>query len=291
MIHYEYHVYCQGGFGNHLLAYSSAIILSQYAKGSIFIYDNAIPNDGDIKRNDTRTTIQKIIKNQPSGNYSEGLPIIDLHIHTVQDYTRIHTLLKESCINTSQYTRIHIHTITVMHLNEYYLHRTLILEHLKLPTPVIDLQPSDVVISFRLGMGTSETCPEVFTGKHRIPMAYYNKILHMLYEKEFIKRIIICADNFTDPYIKEFISLSIRDGTKVIYADYNTFDQFQIILNAKTVISSNSTFSVMGILLTNADNVYMPLFPETNTIFNDIHEINYILDIDPQKYHYITVNE
>lgn len=265
------HVHAQGGFGNHLLAYGAALVLASKHDMQVHFIPNNIVGDTDHIRNDTRSALSSIIK----PFHSEDGLTSPFEIINVRDMHQFYDLLLNKTSKQLANTRVHLRMIS-MHINHYHYHADMIKQHLDLNN--IDIPPlpflpykHDIVVSFRLGMGSSEVVPDAFVNTHRIPFTYYVDALSraLAINKTKLSRVIVCSDNFEDAYISQFHHMCSTKGLDVIYANWNTLQQFKCIFAAKTIISSNSSFSVISSILSEATHIYFPCFKSSNTMYRD----------------------
>lgn len=77
----------KGGFGNHLLCFSLACILSEKYNIKIKLIDNSIQNDILEQRDDTRKSIHKIVNNMYICDEQSNKNLI--HINSTNDYHHI----------------------------------------------------------------------------------------------------------------------------------------------------------------------------------------------------------
>jgi len=79
----------------------------------------------------------------------------------------------------------------------------------------------------------------------------------------------VCSDNYTDPYIDRVLQNVV--SKKVIkLEDHNTLEQFNIIVNSRYFISSNSTFSIVATLFQDPETTVsiFPKYVSSNSIHN-----------------------
>lgn len=239
------YVELNGGFGNHLLEFCAAKIISEIKSvDNIYIKTNYLQSDENSQKKDTRSSLAKIIDKKYFTNTTcyNGLRLTFDNFSTILDNNE-NLLIYSPCIPFSI-------------ISKYK--EKIKYEWLSLPkNDKIIINEDDIVISLRLGMGIHEVA-NVYENIHRLPFTYYKNALNSVK----YNRIIICSDNFEDPYIKQF------DCYNPIYAKYNTLEQFVLIMNAKKIISSNSTFSIFASVLSDADIIYYPMFA-SKTMLNE----------------------
>jgi hypothetical protein len=247
-----------GGFGNHILNTFLGIILHHYSKKQIHLISNKLNNDTNIQRNDTRTAIYKLINNNILSTRNTYTKII--HVNTPDSYYNIYNAIKN---DSNSYFDCDI-CIDIIHINNmefYFNHINIIDNYISIDSPNIDLSNS-IVISLRLGMGKAEVVnPSPYEGELRLPFKYYRDIIDKL-DKQY-NNIYICSDNYIDKYINNFIDIF---NNVILLNNYNTYEQFCILVNAPILISSNSSFSIMASLL-NKNIVYFPKFVDSGTVF------------------------
>lgn len=247
-----------GGFGNNLLNYGLACVLSNKYNLKIKIISNAIINDNLKQRNDTRTTINKVI------NYNYITQEINNNITVVvSEEQQFYNLLKD------------------LDKSKNYL-LSIIGTNLKFYTQNIDILkqytnfnyslsfPNTIIVSLRLGMGLNEVAGHSSPFKHdlRLPFSYYkNSIDYFLNQNEYINKIIICSDNFEDNYLQNFYN-TYNKFDIVEYSEKNTLEQFNVLINADYYISSNSTFSLLACVFNSKGSVITPRFKETEVDYN-----------------------
>jgi len=264
----------QGGFGNHLMAVWLGCILANKNNMKLSIRGNAIHNDSNIQRNDTRTTIFKLVN--PS--YLE-IPIgTRMHsIWSAEDY--LHCL---SCDLDKQSNYI----VKLIHINNmsFFLPYIPILK--KYITPDIynieDDTSNSIVLSLRLGMGAAEVAqPSPYEGGFRLPFKYYyDSISKCLEMNPSINKIFILSDNYTNNYIDNFEIF--KDKLQIIYCNTkNTYEQFKYIINATYFINSNSTFSLVSSILNETGAVFVPNFRDSDSPFPGIENKRYALILNP----------
>ena len=140
---------------------------------------------------------------------------------------------------------------------------------LELPPPIKVLE-NDIVLTIRRGWNNwpIELCPpsEVFI----------NILSNIDYD-----RIILCTDTFDDEYFDFLKPLN----KEVIFARFSPIEQFSIIKNSKKIILSPSTFSWWAAFLSDADEIYYPLYSDLKPTEN---AQNWIVD-DEARYKYINL--
>ena len=95
----------QGGFGNHLLNVFLGIIYYEHLNTPIYLEGNAIRNDTLHLRNDTRTTIYKVINPTIVTTHVENRP----NTITITSFSSYLTVLEN--IHSYKSYNIHIHII------------------------------------------------------------------------------------------------------------------------------------------------------------------------------------
>ena len=257
----------QGGFGNHMLAFFASILLARKTRAKIVLNSNEIPDDQDVRRKDTRSALSQIIKwdcldHSDSDNKKKSIGNIKLC--NVSAYYLL--------LSNPKISNIEMSLITI-YIDDYEYNRSIFRDYIDLTLferrnlgSEIDILESDIVVSMRLGMGSAEVSPTVFSqnGVNRLPFTYYATILDTLDISD--RRIVICSDNFDDGYISKMSN----DYPNVVLAKTDTLGQMSFMLQAKTIISSNSSFSIMNAILSDAKNVYVPSFAPYGTFYRDV---------------------
>jgi len=253
----------QGGFGNHLMAFWLGCILANKNNMNISIKGNAILNDSNIQRNDTRTTIYKLV--DPT-NLKPAIGSRVQNISSAEEYLKYLSVNLDKDID---------YIINLIHINNMSFFLPYIPVLKKYITPDIynidyDISNS-IVISLRLGMGAAEVAqPSPYEGELRIPFKYYHdSIIKCLEMNPSINKMIILSDNYTDKYIQHFDIF--KDKFQLIYCNNkNTYEQFKYIVNADYFINSNSTFSLVSSILNEEGAVLIPTFKDSNSPFPGI---------------------
>jgi hypothetical protein len=153
---------------------------------------------------------------------------------------------------------------SVDHLNWYVQNLNLLKEFVKfdnLSYPSLDndfpcVCSEDIVISVRLGGSITEQNSFCFSdneGSLRIPFEYYKKAIDFFGN---YKRILICSDNYDSDYITQF---NLYPNI-IFLKNFNTLEQFKVILDCKRFVSSNSSFSIMGSIFSDS----ITTFPKVN---------------------------
>jgi len=261
-----------GGAGNHMLVYFLGCILAYKNKSKIYIISNAIDNDSISQRYDTRMAIYKIAKSE---HLSSSPP--DSYTYTITSIRDFYTYL-EGGIEPDKNYLINIMPDSI----NFYLPYLDILTHYMNPDIFTSKEDSNtsIFISLRLGMGSAEVAqPSPFSLNHnsgglRLPFIYYSDVINRcLSLNPSIDRIVILSDNYEDAYIKNFDIFKGR--LSILYKkDYNTYDQFKYIINAKYFISSNSSFSLLGTIF-NRGVVFIPNFIDSNSPYPGIENSRY----------------
>jgi hypothetical protein len=107
--------------------------------------------------------------------------------------------------------------------------------------------PEDIVISVRVGGGITEHNSFAFSdspGSLRIPFEYYQKAIPLFGK---YNRLLICSDNYESDYLKQFNYPNI-----IFLTNFDTLQQFKLILDSKRVIASNSSFSIMASIISDS---------------------------------------
>jgi len=253
-------IYCllQGGFGNHMLNTFLGIILHHYTKKPIRICSNEITNDTNFQRNDTRTAIYKLIN--PSVFNGDTTCFNTIIIKTSEEYYNIYNAIKENPDNY-KYTNIHIEIILVDDMGFYCNNIDIIRQYVTIEPPQVDLSDS-IVLSLRLGMGEAEVSnPSPFSNILKLPLQYYIDSINTLDKK--YNNIYICSDNYSDNYINKIVTTY---NNVILLNNYNTYEQFSILVNTPVMISSNSSFSIVASLF-NKNSVLFPRFIDTGSIY------------------------
>ena len=272
-------IYCllHGGFGNHMLNTILGIILHHYTKKPITLCSNEIVNDTNFQRNDTRTAIYKIVN--PSVFNGDTTCFNTIIIKTSSEYYNIYNVIKENPDNYKN-TNIHIDIILVDDMGFYCNNIDIIRQYVTIESPQVDLSDS-IVLSLRLGMGEAEVSnPSPFSNILKLPLQYYIDSINTL-DKKYSK-IYICSDNYSDNYITEIIT---NYDNVILLNNYNTYDQFCILVNTPVMISSNSSFSIVASLF-NKNSVLFPRFIDTGSIY----PVGVSYDYTAKKYNNILPN-
>ena len=144
---------------------------------------------------------------------------------------------------------------TIYDLNFYVKNLPSIQEYLNFNNiiyPPVDDQnqfvtPEDIVISVRLGGGITEHNSFAFSdspGSLRIPFEYYQKAIPLFGK---YNRLLICCDNYDSDYLKQF-----NYPNTIFLTNFDTVQQFKLILESKRFISSNSSFSIIASIMTDS---------------------------------------
>ena len=260
-----------GGFGNHLMEFSLASILAEKYNNKIKIIDNRIENDKLFQRNDTRTTIHKIVNK----NYiCDNNPYKQLiRINSISKYYEIFN-------NFNLYNDYIIDIIHIKNLDFYMNNVNILKKYLHIKSDTIYL--NSIVISLRLGMGANEVVqPSPYEKELRLPFIYYEKSIKYLIDNyDSITQLIILSDNYSDNYINNFLKLNHKFNV-ILCNDKNTIEQFNIITQSSYFISSNSSFSIFAsILNTNAIKIIMPSFMESGSCFPGVNNKSYAWNVN-----------
>jgi len=250
----------QGGFGNHLLCYFLGCIMAEKSNNKIYIKGNTIANDVLKQRKDTRETIYKIINPAYISHTNIESKTNIININTMEKY---YNILNNS-LDLEDYT-ININIIGADTLSFYVknidiIKKYIIINNIK--------NPNTVVVSLRLGMGANEVAqPSPFEKDLRLPFKYYIKAINYFLEKNMsIDKLVICSDNYTDSYLKNFNEY-YKDLNIIFCDDKNTLEQFEYIVSADYFVSSNSTFSLLGALLNETGLTSIPNFNESDAVY------------------------
>jgi len=260
----------QGGFGNHLMAFWLGCILANKNNMNISIKGNAILNDSNIQRNDTRTTIYKLV------DPTTLKPAIGSR---VQNISSAEEYLKYLSINLDKDIEYIIKLIHINNMSFFLPYISILKKYITSDIYNIDYDISNsIVISLRLGMGAAEVAqPSPYEGELRIPFKYYHdSIIKCLEMNPSINKMIILSDNYTDKYIQHFDIF--KDKFQLIYCNNNsTYEQFKYIVNADYFINSNSTFSLVSSILNEKGAIFIPSFTESGSPFPGIENKQYAL--------------
>jgi len=248
---------CQlrGGFGNHLLNYGLACVLSHKYSLKIKIVSNSVKNDNLEQRNDTRTTLQKIV----NYDFITEDEINNSNLINITNEQQFYNLL-ENLDKSKNYslniigTRLEFYTKNIDILKVYTKFNYFINDK------------NDIYVSLRLGMGLNEVAGHStpFKKHLRLPFIYYKKSIDYFIEKNNnIKKIIICSDNFQDNYLQNFYNTYKQ--IEIIEYKKNTLEQFTALINAKYFVSSNSTYALLACVFNTKGKVITPYFKETHT--------------------------
>ncbi len=281
-------VKCEGGFGDHLKRFIPCYVLSKKFKLDICVISNQIPNDTDSKRHDTRTSLIKILgyKQTPSvidnEEYAKATGTDRFFTTFTEKGTETFNLVRAfrpnlptwewpwelngqeiltlkndseyfSCenimdtmdtTNTTNTSNIIFDFFSISNIS-WYLN--------KIPreffgNKISKINPETIVISVRVGMGNSEVNPVAFSniqGSLRIPFSFYRKAIEFFGKYD---KILICCDNFESDYLSQF---SIFERCYYM-KNLSTLDQFRLMVFASRIISSNSSFSLMAAVISNA---------------------------------------
>ena len=258
----------QGGFGNHLMAFWLGCILANKNNMNISIKGNAILNDSNIQRNDTRTTIYKLV--DPT-KLKSAIGSRAQNISSAEDY--LHCL---SC-DLDKHSN---YVVKLIHINNmsFFLPYIPILKKY-ITSDIYKLEDdlsNSIVLSLRLGMGAAEVAqPSPYEGELRIPFKYYHDCISKCLEmKPTINKIFILADNYTDTYINQFDIF--KGKLQLIYCNAkNTWEQCKYIVNSHYFINSNSSFSLVSSILNETGVVFIPNFRESDSPFPGIENKRY----------------
>lgn len=233
-----------GGFGNNLKQYIVGCLIAHIKNTNLQINQHY----HSICNKDSMNSIYQIIKH----DFSKPLPF---------NLTLISELRNDVSFMYSPFKKSEIFQIRDF-INKYYLNWTSYI-------PSFELTDDDIVISLRLGMKSKELAinsPYLYEYPKglRIPFSFYENILN----QHFNKRIIICCDDFENEFLLQF-----QKYPNIVLAKENTLIQFQLLKKAKFIISPQSSFSHMAILL------------------SDQQQIGYIFQCFPNNIKILTINE
>ncbi len=232
--------YLDGGFGNHLLLYLTAKLISLKLNKKLKLSTNIINNDNLIQRNDTRTSLiqSNMIKNIEIFNKDE----IIFETYELEKVLRQNEIIGYFSYNTIK-NNINFIKNNLINLNFNVIKK-------------LELDENHIVISLRLGMGENEVSSNIFSGILQLPIKYYTDIL----DEYSNYTIYICSDNYTHKNIE---ILKLKYSNIILLNNYNTLEQYKIILNSKIFISSNSSFSLSSILFMKSNSkIYLPLYKD-----------------------------
>lgn len=237
----------RGGFGNHLSIFMLACILNNKLNSLILLEINNIINDELKMRNDTRTTLPKLINK----NYITEKPEINKKNVVVKNEKKYKHILE----NSSKYIDKNI-IINIIHCNKvlpnlFEQEFNNITKYFDIPILNYLNYTNTLVISFRLGMGKNEVAPNIFSknGRGRIESQIYINDINKNITKNDIDHIIICSDNYTDTFINEVMSkITNTNNINCIYLkNHNTIEHFYVILHSKYfVYNPYSSFAYLG---------------------------------------------
>ena len=270
----------KGGFGNHLLCFSLAAILSDKYNIKIKLIDNSIKNDPLTQRNCTRTAIHKIVNKK----YITDDNINNQSLICIDSPSHYHQVLNNLNINNDYLINI----IGNDDLNFYINNVNILKNFLKINNNQTKLYSNTIVVSLRLGMGKNEVAqPSPFANELRLPFEFYQRSIKYLMDNYHdINQLIILSDNYSDIYIEQFFKLnySLNYNLNIIkFDDKNTIEQFDVITSASYFVLSNSTFSLFGAILnTDAIKIIIPCFKDSGCCFPGSENKRYasILNLD-----------
>lgn len=267
----------KGGFGNHLMTYFLACILADKYKDFDFILN--IQSINNSKELDTQTTIYKIIKN------------INLINNSDKNYKNIINIINPECyLNIynnyyDKYDKYDKYIINLIHINDmdFYLKNINVIKKY-LTFNKIENNNNSIVLSLRLGLCKNEVVvPSPYENVLRLPFEYYKKSIEYFREKNnSIDNLIICCDDFNNEFLENF--KKNIEGVNITLYNKNTLEQFELLINAKNFISSNSSFSLLAILF-NDYNIIYPIFSDSNSPMPGIENTRYnkILNVEKEN--------
>lgn len=266
----------------------------------IRLITNEEPNDTILTRQDTRSALRRIVNPEwlatpEELSFWQHQPYTAVLKDFIHYYNFVNTLTEVS----QERHNIYLNLITV-HLSDYEHHRNFLRNTIQLSllgqTESIKINTNDVIITFRLGLGNAEVTPTAFatSGPWRLPFVYYEKALAdmLASRKDTDGRLIVCSDNFQDEYIyRLLVKYASQFPSGVILATWDTLAQFSCIVRARTIISSNSTFSVMGSILSDAETIYIPSIGPSGTIYpaNDFASPDLVRIKDSARFKHISL--
>jgi hypothetical protein len=277
-----------GGFGNHLLSFWAGCILANKNNMKLLIKGNAIQNDSNIQRNDTRTTIHKLV----------NLEYVEINTHYINSDKDYESTLSNDLIGINKYYISsnddylqHLLVDLDTHMNyvvgytsnltpnmSFFSNHIQTLKKYLIPDIYIienDISNS-IVVSLRLGMGDAEVAiPSPFEKELRLPFIYYYDSIRKCAEmNNNIKKIFILSDNYTDKYLDQFDIF--KDTFSIEYCNTkNTYEQFKYIINSQYFISSNSSFSIISSILNETGVIIFPNFKENDSPYPGIENARY----------------
>lgn len=251
----------QGGFGNHLGNVMLALVFYDKIHMPIYLEGNHIRGDTAYQRNDTRTTIFKVINPSIVTNSIEGL-----HSFHINSYDTYLTVLEN--IHAYTHYNLHINIICAGKIKFYRDNLEIISKYITIPLPPeIFTRKNNIIVSLRLGMGINEVSqPSPFEGVLRVPFIYFKDAISKITEKVgTIDSIFICSDNYTDKFLSNFIT---EYGDKIILlSDKNTLEQCSVLVHGAHVISSNSSFSLTSTMINTVGDIYLPEFRSSGAAY------------------------
>jgi len=252
----------QGGFGNHLLCVSLAMILANKYKTKIRINGNG--NGINVFSKDTRNTIFKFINKNIIANENENYNHKNITINNKNEYY--------GALNNYNYNFNYI--INCVHVDELNIYKDNIdiINNNILINKTFDYDyENTITISLRLGCKGEAVYPSPFQNEEsvRLPFNYYKIAINNIIQQNInINTILICCDNFEDEFIKQF-EIYKKSDFNIIFNKKDTYHQFCDIINSKYFITSLSSFSLWGVLLNN-NNCYVPCFNHNLSIKKNI---------------------
>lgn len=250
----------QGGFGNHLLNVLLGIIYYEHLNMPIYLEGNHIRNDVLHLRNDTRTTIYKVINPTIVTSHIEHSP----NTIVINSFSSYLAILEN--IHSYKLYNIYINIIGADKMSFYTKYIDIIKKYIIIP-PVSEFPlKNKIIVSLRLGMGAHEVSkPSPYESDLRLPFIYYKTVIDSLIKDN--TEIYICSDNFTDTYITRF--LTEYSGRIYLMSDKDTLFQAGLIAYGDHVISSNSTFALVVGMLNSTGIIYVPEFKSSGAAFPD----------------------
>lgn len=274
----------QGGFGNHLLCVCLGIILANKYNINIkivFNYANGINNFSK----DTINPIYEIVNVSIIVKDNEYMLNNSIHINNKKDYYN-------ALYNYNSTSNYIINCIHIEDLNIYLENINIIKNYLLINNNFDHDYENTITISLRLGCYGEVCYPSPFSDEElfRLPFNYFIQgIKQILNKNANINTLLICADNFEDDFVKKFDYLN-NEGINVVLNKKNTYGQFCDIINSKYFITSLSTFSLFGLLLSN-NNCYVPYFKHNSTIKKNVGNEAFYINASKTFYSMKNVNK
>lgn len=251
----------KGGYGNHLYNVMLALLYYDKTHVPLHIVGNHIVGDTEFQRNDTRTTIYKVINPAIVTNTIDKLSAF--HINSFDIYISV----LNNIASYIQYN-LYIDIIGAESIKFYRDNIDIILKYIIIPPPpTLYLNSNSIIVSLRLGMGINEISqPSPFAKELRLPFIYFKDAISKITASVgTVDRIYICSDNYVDSFIDNFLT---EYGSKVVLlSDKNTLEQCSILVHGAHVVSSNSSFSLISTLMNTSGTVYIPEFKSSGAAY------------------------